>query len=232
VARRLPSSKVSASSAEVALGHDKEKLLSAMLQLSKLIDSFTERVGRWSSWLILAAVLISAVNAIVRKAFNMSSNAFLEIQWYLFAALFLLAAGYTLLRREHVRIDVVLGRFSKRKQIVVEAVCIVLFLFPFCIVVIDLVWPLVVKAYLTGEMSSNAGGLIRWPVFAMVPIGFTLLLVQGVSELIKRIAFLQGLIPDPTLKQQSKTAEEELAEFVRAQAEKAAAETTTPSAAR
>jgi len=197
--------------------------VNALLQLSRRIDALTEQVGRWASWLILAAVLISAGNAIVRKAFNTSSNAYLEIQWYLFAALFLLAAGYTLLRREHVRIDVVLGRFSKRTQITVEAVCIVLFLFPFCLAVIDLVWPLVVKAYLSGEMSSNAGGLIRWPVFAMVPIGFTLLLIQGLSELIKRVAFLQGLIPDPTLKQQAKTAEEELAEFVRAQAEKAAA---------
>ncbi len=197
--------------------------MTALLQLSKWIDAITERIGRWTSWLILAAVLISAVNAVVRKAFNISSNAYLEIQWYLFAAVFLLGAGYTLLRREHVRIDVVLGRFSKRTQITVEAVCIVLFLFPFCLSVIDLVWPLVTKAYISGEMSSNAGGLIRWPVFALVPVGFTLLLVQGISELIKRVAFLQGLIPDPTLKQQAKTAEEELAEFVRAQAEKAAA---------
>ena len=196
--------------------------MTALLRLSKWIDALTEFVGRWVSWLILAAVLISATNAVVRKAFNVSSNGFLEIQWYLFAAVFLLAAGYTLLRQEHVRIDVILGRFSKRTQITVEAVCIVLFLFPFCFNVIVLVWPLVVKAYVTGEMSSNAGGLIRWPVFAMVPIGFTLLLAQGVSELIKRIAFLQGLIADPTQKKQAKTAEEELAEFVRAKAEGAA----------
>lgn len=192
--------------------------MTALLRLSALIDRLNEFVGRWVSWLILAAVLISAVNAIVRKLFNMSSNGFLEIQWYLFAAVFLLAAGYTMLRGEHVRIDVILGRFSKRTQIKVEAVCIVLFLFPFCINVITSVWPLVVKAYVTGEMSSNAGGLIRWPVFAMVPAGFTLLLIQGVSELIKRIAFLQGLIDDPTKKKQGKTAEEELAEFVRAKA--------------
>ena len=192
--------------------------MTALLRLSALIDRLNEFVGRWVSWLILAAVLISAVNAIVRKLFNMSSNGFLEIQWYLFAAVFLLAAGYTMLRGEHVRIDVILGRFSKRTQIKVEAVCIVLFLFPFCINVITSVWPLVVKAYVTGEMSSNAGGLIRWPVFAMVPAGFTLLLIQGVSELIKRIAFLQGLIDDPTKKKQGKTAEEDLAEFVRAKA--------------
>ena len=193
--------------------------MGALIRLSRLIDAMTEFVGRWVSWLILAAVLISAGNAIVRKAFNMSSNGLLEIQWYLFAAVFLLAAGYTMLRGEHVRIDVILGRFSKRTQIKIEAVCIVIFLFPFCINVITLVWPLVVKAYVTGEMSSNAGGLIRWPVFAMVPIGFALLLMQGVSELIKRIAFLQGLIDDPTKKKQGKTAEEELAEFVRGKAE-------------
>jgi len=197
--------------------------VAALLRLSRAIDALSEFVGRWVSWLVLAAVLISAVNAVVRKAFNMSSNAFLEIQWYLFAAVFLLAAGYTLLRQEHVRIDVVLSRFSKRTQIKVEAVCIVLFLFPFCIAVIDLVWPLVIRAYNTGEMSNNAGGLIRWPVFALVPVGFSLLMLQGVSELIKRIAFLQGLIDDPTKKKQVKTAEEELAEFVRAQAEAAAA---------
>ena len=193
--------------------------MSALLQLSKWIDALSEFVGRWVSWLILAAVLISAGNAIVRKAFNNSSNGLLEIQWYLFAAVFLLAAGYTLLRQEHVRIDVVLSRFNKRTQIVIEAVCIVLFLFPFGIAVIDLVWPLVVKAYVSGEMSSNAGGLIRWPVFALVPVGFALLLLQGLSEFIKRIAFLQGLIDDPTKKKQAKTAEEELAEFVRAKAE-------------
>jgi TRAP-type mannitol/chloroaromatic compound transport system permease small subunit len=198
----------------------------ALLKLSGAIDTLNEWVGKSVMWLVLLAVLISAGNAMVRKAFNMSSNGLLEIQWYLFAAVFLLAAGYTMLRGEHVRIDVILGRFSKRTQIKVEAFCIVLFLFPFCINVIGLVWPLVVKAYVTGEMSSNAGGLIRWPVFALVPAGFTLLLIQGVSELIKRIAFLQGLIDDPTKKKQAKTAEEELAEFVRAKADAAAAGAT------
>jgi TRAP-type mannitol/chloroaromatic compound transport system permease small subunit len=187
-----------------------------LLQVSRWIDRFSELVGRSVAWLILAAVLISAVNAVVRKLFNISSNGFLEIQWYLFAAVFLLAAGYTMLRQEHVRIDVILGRFSKRTQIKIEAVCIVVFLFPFCVNVITLVWPLVVRAYLTGEMSSNAGGLIRWPVFALVPLGFALLLIQGVSELIKRIAFLQGLIDDPTKKKQVKSAEEDLADSIRA----------------
>jgi TRAP-type mannitol/chloroaromatic compound transport system permease small subunit len=191
----------------------------ALLQLSRRIDRLSEFVGRWAAWLVLAAVLISALNAIVRKAFNTSSNAFLEIQWYLFAGTFLLAAGYTMLRQEHVKIDVVLHRFSKRTQIKVEIFGIVCFLMPLVIVVVDLVWPLVVKAFLTGEMSSNAGGLIRWPVFALVPAGFTLLGLQGLSELIKRIAFLQGLIDDPSKRQQQKTAEEELAEAIRAQAE-------------
>jgi TRAP-type mannitol/chloroaromatic compound transport system permease small subunit len=193
--------------------------LSALLQLSKAIDALNERIGRWASWLVLAAVLISAINAVVRKAFNVSSNAYLEIQWYLFAAMFLLAAGYTMLRQEHVKIDVILHRFSKRTQIKIEIFGIVAFLFPLVLTVIDLSWPLVVKAWVTGEMSSNAGGLIRWPVYAMLPIGFALLGLQGISELVKRVAFLQGLIDDPTEKKQAKTAEEELAEAIRAAAE-------------
>jgi len=192
------------------------------LKLSGSIDRLSEWVGRWVSWLVLAAVLISAVNAIVRKAFNSSSNAYLEIQWYLFAAVFLLAAGYTMLRQEHVKIDVVLGHFSKRTQIKVEIFGILAFLFPFCWAVVKLSMPLVIQAYNSGEMSSNAGGLIRWPVYALLPTGFVLLALQGLSELIKRVAFLQGLIEDPTLKKQEKTPEEELAEAIRAQAERAA----------
>lgn len=188
--------------------------MTALLQLSRWIDAFTERVGRAVSWLVLITVLISAGNAIVRKAFNTSSNAYLEIQWYLFAATFLLAAGYTMLRQEHVRIDVVLGRFSKRTQIKVDIFGIVCFLFPLVITVTALVTPLVIQAYVTHEMSSNAGGLVRWPVFALLPAGFLLLGLQGVSELIKRVAFLQGLIDDPTEKKQAKTAEEELAEAI------------------
>ena len=188
--------------------------MSALLRLSRLIDALNEFVGRWLAWLVLAAVLISAANAAVRKAFDTSSNAFLEIQWYLFAAVFLLAAGYTLLRQEHVKIDVVLGRFSKRTQVMVEMFGLAVFLLPFTIIVIDLVWPIFMRAYVMKEMSSNAGGLIRWPVFALIPAGFTLLALQGVSELIKRVAFLQGLIDDPTKKKQQKTVEEELAEEI------------------
>jgi TRAP-type mannitol/chloroaromatic compound transport system permease small subunit len=191
----------------------------ALLNLSGLIDRLNEFVGRWVSWLVLAAVIVSAGNAVVRKAFNNSSNGLLEIQWYLFAAVFLLGAGYTMLRQEHVKIDVVLGRFAKPTQIKIEMFGIACFLMPFVITVIVLVWPLVTKAFISGEMSSNAGGLIRWPVFALVPLGFGLLGLQGVSEFIKRVAFLKGLIDDPTKKKQSKTAEEELADVIRAKAE-------------
>lgn len=185
-----------------------------LLSLSKRIDAFSEWMGRWVAWLVLFAVLISAGNASMRKAFNMSSNGFLEIQWYLFAAVFLLASGYTLLRQEHVKIDVVSARFSKRTQIWIDIIGICLFLLPFTFMIAKLAMPLVINAYVTGEMSSNAGGLIRWPVFALLPLGMLVLAVQAVSELIKRIAFLQGLVPDPTKKQGSKTAEEELAEFL------------------
>jgi len=185
-----------------------------LLSISKRIDAFSEWIGRWVAWLVLFAVLISAANASMRKAFNMSSNGFLEIQWYLFAAVFLLASGYTLLRQEHVKIDVISGRFSKRTQICIDIIGICVFLLPFTFMIIKLALPLVINAYVTGEMSSNAGGLIRWPVFALLPLGMLLLAIQAISELIKRIAFLQGLVPDPTKKQGSKTAEEELAEFL------------------
>jgi len=188
--------------------------VSSLLTLSRAIDRFSEFIGRWVAWLVLAAVLISAANAVVRKAFNTSSNAYLEIQWYLFAAVFLLAAGYTLLRQEHVKIDVISGRFSKRTQIWIDIVGLVCFVLPLVWTVIRLSLPLVIRAYDMNEYSSNAGGLIRWPVFALLPLGFFLLGVQAVSELIKRIAFLRGLVPDPTQKGQAKSAEEELAEFL------------------
>jgi TRAP-type mannitol/chloroaromatic compound transport system permease small subunit len=188
--------------------------MNLLLALSKRIDSMSEWIGRWVAWLVLFAVLISAGNAAMRKAFNMSSNGFLEIQWYLFSAVFLLAAGYTLLRQEHVKIDVISGRFSKRTQIWIDIVGICVFLLPFTFMIIKLAMPLVINAYNTQEVSSNAGGLIRWPVFALLPMGMLLLAMQAVSELIKRVAFLQGLIPDPSRKQGSKTPEQELAEFL------------------
>ena len=129
--------------------------MGALLKLSRAIDWLNEFVGRWLAWLVLAAVLISAGNAMVRKTFDTSSNAFLEIQWYLFAAVFLLASGYTLLRQEHVKIDVVLHNFKRRTQVKIEIFGIVAFLLPFVIYMIDLVWPLVTNAYVSGEMSQS-----------------------------------------------------------------------------
>lgn len=190
------------------------------LKFSNAVDWLNAQVGKWVIWLILGSTLISAINAIVRKAFNTSSNAYLEVQWYLFAAAFLLAAGYTLLNGEHVKIDVISSRLSKRAQIWIDVFGFTLFLLPVCIVVLYYGIPFFLQGFRSGEMSSNAGGLIRWPVYLVMPVGFALLMLQGVSELIKRLAFLQGLIPDPTLKVQAKSAEEELAEEIRRQAER------------
>lgn len=188
--------------------------MNTMLKLSQLIDGLNQRVGRGLMWLVLAAVLVSAANAVVRKVFDMSSNAYLEIQWYLFSAVVLLGSAYTMLHHGHVKIDVIVGRFSKRTQIAIECVGIVVFLMPFVYKVLELVWPLVIQAFTSGEMSENAGGLIRWPVYALVPAGFALLGLQGLSELIKRIAFLMGLTDDPTMIVQTKSAEEELADEI------------------
>jgi TRAP-type mannitol/chloroaromatic compound transport system permease small subunit len=191
----------------------------ALLKFSKAVDALNAFVGRWVIWLILAATVISGINAVVRKAFNYSSNAYLEVQWYLFAAAFLLAAGYTLLHGEHVKIDVISSRLSKRKQIWIDIIGFSLFLTPVCLVMLYYGTPFFLQGFRSGEMSSNAGGLIRWPVYSMIPLGFGLLLLQGLSELVKRIAFLKGLIPDPTVKIVAKTPEEELAEELRRQAE-------------
>lgn len=195
--------------------------MNLLLRISRAIDWLNERVGRAVLWLVLVAVLISTANATVRKLFNFSSNAFLEVQWYLFSAIFLLCAGYTLMRNEHVRIDVLLHRFSKRTQMWIDIFGILVFLLPAAALIGWLSWPLVVKAYVSGEMSENAGGLIRWPAYFLVPAGFLLLVLQGVSELIKRLAFLRGLIPDPTARKAQKSAEEELAEAIKAEAEAA-----------
>lgn len=193
--------------------------MQALLKLSRAVDWLNAQVGKWVIWLILASTLISGVNAVVRKVFNVSSNAYLEVQWYLFAAAFLLAAGYTLLQGEHVKIDVISSRFSKRTQIWIDVFGFVFFLMPVCFAILYYGIPFFLQGFRSGEMSSNAGGLIRWPVYLMIPIGFSLLMAQGVSELIKRIAFLQGLIDDPTHKKIDKTPEEELAEELRRQAE-------------
>lgn len=174
--------------------------MKTLLSLSRLIDALNERVGRLVYWLVLAAVLVSAGNATVRYAFNLSSNAWLEIQWYLFSAVFLLCAGYTLLHNEHIRIDVIAGRLSKRAQAWIDIFGCVFFLLPMALVIMWLAWPIFMDAYTHHEISGDAGGLVRWPAKLLIPVGFFLLALQGMSELIKRIAFVVGLIPDPVEK--------------------------------
>jgi len=188
-----------------------------LLSLSRLIDALNDRVGRTIYWLILVAVLVSAGNAVVRYAFNRSSNAWLEIQWYLFSAVFLFCAGYTLLHNQHVRIDVITGRLSKRAQAWIDVFGTLLFLLPMAITVMWLSWPVFLDAYRSNEISTNAGGLTVWYARLMVPVGFCLLVLQGFSELIKRIAFLRGLIPDPSEKDEGPSLEEQLAEELRKQ---------------
>ncbi len=195
-------------------------MVSAMLKVSNGIDWLNGHVGHLVRWLVLAAVLISAGNAIVRKVFNLSSNAFLEIQWYLFSAVFLLGAGYAFLRNVHVRIDFISSKLSKRTNTIIDIAGIIVFLIPLCLILIALSWPLFTKAWTSGEMSQNAGGLVRWPVFALVPAGFALLLLQAISELIKRIAFLRGLIPEPVSVEPGKSADELLVEELAAEAER------------
>ena len=190
-----------------------------LLKFSNAVDWLNRQIGKYAIWLILASTVISGVNALVRKIFNTSSNAFLEVQWYLFAAAFLLAAGYTLLNNEHVKIDVIYSKFSRTKQIWIDIIGFAFFLTPVCLAVLWYSMPFFLKGYHSGEMSNNAGGLIRWPVYALMPLGFTLLMLQGWSELIKRFAFLQGLIEDPAVKREEKSAEEELAESIRQLAE-------------
>jgi TRAP-type mannitol/chloroaromatic compound transport system permease small subunit len=175
--------------------------MSALLRLCGVIDAINRFFGRVIIWLVLAATLISATNAIVRKLFNIGSNAFLEIQWYLFAAVFLLGAGYTFLKDAHVRVDVVANRLSMSTRIMIDIVGILVFLLPLCWFMIVFSWPILIQAYQSGEVSSNSGGLIRWPVYALVPAGFTLLALQGISELIKRVAFLRGLGPNPLVQE-------------------------------
>ncbi|HRH82170.1 MAG TPA: TRAP transporter small permease subunit [Thiobacillaceae bacterium] len=169
-----------------------------LLVLSGAIDALNERVGRGALWLVLAAVLISAGNALARYGLNMSSNAWLEIQWYLFALIFLLGAGYTLKHNGHVRIDILYGRFSPRAQALIDLLGGLLFLLPMAGLIGWLGWSGVVESYVRGEMSPDAGGLIRWPARLAIPVGFALLFSQGVSEVIKRLAQLTGHAPFPS----------------------------------
>ena len=190
-----------------------------LMRAAALVDGLNERVGKSVYWLVLVAVLVSAGNAIIRKIFNMSSNAFLELQWYLFSAVFLLGAGFTLLRNEHVRIDVLAGRLSPRAQAFIDIFGTVFFLQPMTLLMVWLSWPIFIRTYTHGEISTNAGGLLIWPARLLVPIGFALLSLQGLSELVKRIAFVTGKGPDPIKRHDPLAAEKELAEEIRKLAE-------------
>ncbi len=164
--------------------------MSRLLRVSVLIDRLNRAVGRSVPWLVLVMVVVSAGNAVVRYTLNTSSNAWLEVQWYLFSAVFLLTAGYTLLRDEHVRIDVLTGRFPPRVRAWIDVVGGVLFLLPMAATILVLSWPMVADSFIRGEMSGDAGGLLRWPVKALIPLGFLLLALQGISQIIKKLAFL------------------------------------------
>ena len=190
--------------------------MTLLLKLSQLIDWLIERVGKGAFWLVLVMTVISASNAVIRFVFNYSSNGLLEIQWYLFAAVFLLCSPYTLQKNEHVRIDVVSSKFSARGLAIIDIIGTIFFLLPMVVLVLWLSLPLVADSIKINEMSANAGGLLRWPVKILLPIGFTLLALQGISELIKRIAFLGGLIEDPNSKERGPTPEEELAAAIAA----------------
>lgn len=191
--------------------------MNGLLKFSKGVDWLNTVTGKITMWLILATTLISAGNALVRKIFNSSSNGLLEIQWYLFAAVFLLGAGYGFLKNSHVRIDFISSKLSHRARNWIDVIGIVLVLFPFCTIIISLGWPFFIQAFNSGEMSQNAGGLIRWPAYILIPIGFALLLLQGVSELIKRIAFLTGNGPDVLESEDTKSDDQKKLEELEAQ---------------
>jgi TRAP-type mannitol/chloroaromatic compound transport system permease small subunit len=180
------------------------------MSLSRLIDTLNEKIASTVSWALLAAVIICATNAVIRYTLNTSSNAWLEIQWYLYAGMFMLAASYTLKRDEHVRIDVIVGRFSKRTQVWIDLFGFLIFLLPISLLILWYGIPFAMISIQSGEMSSNAGGLIVWPAKLLVPAGFLLLILQGVSEIIKRIAFLTGRIDGHEFARHVATPEEEI----------------------
>ena len=171
--------------------------MSGLLALSRGIDRLTELIGKSVAWLILLAVIVSAANAIGRKLFNQSSNAWLELQWYPCGAAFLLAAAYTLRQNEHIRIDIVYGMFSRRVQHWIDLFGHVFFLMPFVLLMVWKLYPYMMDAYSRGTISTNSGGLIIWPARALLLAGFTLLVIQGISEIIKKIAVMRGVIEDP-----------------------------------
>ena len=181
-----------------------------LMAMSRAIDGLNDRIASVVAWGLLAAVLICAVNALIRYSFNLSSNAWLEIQWYLFAAVFMLAAPHTLRRDEHVRIDVVVGRFSRRTQVWIDLFCFLLFLMPVCWVILYYGIPFGLESLRSAEMSSNAGGLIVWPAKILVPLGFALMILQGFSEIIKRIEYLRGRLHESAFVKQTHGPQQEI----------------------
>ena len=171
--------------------------MGGLLAISRGIDRMNTVIGRSVAWLILVAILVSAINAIVRKVFSVSSNAWLELQWYLFGAAFMLASAYTLLQNEHIRIDVVYGRWSRRVQHWIDLLGTLLFLLPFTVLMIWVVAPRLIQNIAAQEVSMNAGGLLIWPARALLLAGFVLLLIQGLSEIVKKIAIMRGIMADP-----------------------------------
>jgi TRAP-type mannitol/chloroaromatic compound transport system permease small subunit len=184
--------------------------MSFLLSLSRFIDALNEKIGHAISWALLASVLICTGNALIRYTLNTSSNAWLEIQWYLFSAIFLLATSYTLRRNEHVRIDVIVGRFSKRTQVWIDLLGFLIFLLPMALIILYYAVPYAWLSIQNQEVSSNAGGLIVWPAKLLIPTGFFLLVLQGISELIKRIGYLQGKVDASAFEKQAATPEEEV----------------------
>ncbi len=189
--------------------------MQGLLKFAALIDGINERVGKAATWLVLIVVVISSGNAVMRYGINWSSNGLLEIQWYMFSGIFLLCAGYVFLKNEHIRIDVVAGRFSARTQNWIDVFGILVFLLPMALLTMYLSWPVFMNAWHTGEGSPNPGGLIRWPVRLLMPVGFLLLTLQGFSELVKRLAFVTGNGPNPLEKVKGPSAEEQLAEEIK-----------------
>lgn len=165
-----------------------------LLAFAKGVDAMNAWIGRAANWLILAAVLISASNALIRKLFSVSSNAWLEIQWYLFGAVVMLGAAHTLRMNEHVRVDLIYGAVSERKRLWIDTLGLIFFLLPFALFAVYLCWPVFVTSWRINEGSNNAGGLLRWPIKLIMVAGFATLALQGISELIKRIAALRGVI--------------------------------------
>jgi hypothetical protein len=171
--------------------------MNALLAISRVIDAVNEKLGRATGWLILAAVTVSSVNALVRFSFNRSSNAWLGLQWYLFGAVVLLGSAYTFKANEHIRIDILSSRLTKRTRDWIDIFGHLFFLMPLCLVIMWLGWPFFLRSFAQAEVSSSAGGLIVWPAKLLVPLGFTILFIQSISELIKRAAVMKGLIDDP-----------------------------------